>query len=128
MGFLGSKYSDLCHLLKIKFNINEESVSMPVKSLETLVKAVLQNVDINEKLYEFKYPDVKELTEKSDITATEHFRQYGYFEGRFLIPLDFDEGKYLEFNPDIEEAVRNGEINSALDHYLIFGRKQQRRA
>jgi hypothetical protein len=45
---------------------------------------------------------------------------------RFLMQLaiangDFNEAGYLEANPDVAEAVKSGEIESARLHYIGFG-------
>lgn len=45
---------------------------------------------------------------------------------KFLVQLavangDFNEAGYLRANPDVAEAVRKGEVESALMHYVGFG-------
>ncbi|TXI80506.1 MAG: class I SAM-dependent methyltransferase [Crocinitomicaceae bacterium] len=41
--------------------------------------------------------------------------------------LNFDEEAYLRANPDVQDAVRNGRLQSALSHLTLFGLKEQRR-
>lgn len=42
------------------------------------------------------------------------------------IPVDFDEKWYLEFNPDVAEAVKNGSIKSGKEHWLCNGKNESR--
>lgn len=39
----------------------------------------------------------------------------------------FLEGAYLKANPDVEEAVRRGEIPSGYDHWILYGQAEGRR-
>lgn len=39
----------------------------------------------------------------------------------------FEETSYLEANPDVRQAVEDGQFPSGLDHYLEFGRKEGRK-
>lgn len=34
------------------------------------------------------------------------------------VPHDFSEDWYLEFNPDVAEAVKKGAVSSGREHYL----------
>ena len=64
-------------------------------------------------------------TSRADLEgATEVAIPMGLF--RFLVQLavangDFNEAGYLKANPDVAEAVRNEEIESARLHYIGFG-------
>jgi SAM-dependent methyltransferase len=40
---------------------------------------------------------------------------------------DFDEAGYLGANPDVAAAVRSGQFESGHQHYLLFGRNEQRK-
>jgi hypothetical protein len=42
------------------------------------------------------------------------------------IDPDFDEVTYLRVYPDVAAAVRRGEMNSGLEHYLLAGRAERR--
>jgi len=46
--------------------------------------------------------------------------------GKVAVPENFRESEYLHFNPDVEEAVRNGDLPSGYFHYLTHGRKEGR--
>jgi ubiquinone/menaquinone biosynthesis C-methylase UbiE len=41
--------------------------------------------------------------------------------------LAFDEETYLACNPDVQLAVANGQFTSGFDHFLKFGRRENRR-
>lgn len=53
-----------------------------------------------------------------------HFVDYGKKEGRLAlppIPAEYNEGAYLELNPDVAAAVKKGTYTSGIDHYLQYG-------
>lgn len=70
-------------------------------------------------------PDVAAAVARGDITAWDHFEQFGSLEGRSPTPL-FDPDFYLQQNPDVTEAVANGQIASAVQHFLLFGQSESR--
>lgn len=86
--------------------------------------------EINYSMYIFsrewylkKYNDVaKNATYKDN--PYKHYAYYGKNEGRQPlppIPAQYNEGAYLELNPDIAEAVKKGTYTSGLHHYLQYG-------
>ena len=40
---------------------------------------------------------------------------------------NFDESAYLLANPDVANAIKKGQFQSGLQHFLIFGKKEKRR-
>lgn len=38
----------------------------------------------------------------------------------------FDEGDYLTFNPDVAQAVKNGQFQSGLEHFILLGQFENR--
>lgn len=42
------------------------------------------------------------------------------------VPHDFSEDWYLEFNPDVAEAVKKGAVSSGREHYLLSGKNEGR--
>jgi macrocin-O-methyltransferase TylF-like protien len=40
---------------------------------------------------------------------------------------DFNEERYLELNPDVTEAIRQGQLACGRDHFLRYGRAERRR-
>ena len=96
---------------------------------------VEKNEEVNRNMYLFsknwylyKYPDVANSGYKDDPYT--HYVKYGKSEGRLPIPpipKEYNEGDYLELNPDIAVAVEKGTYSSGLHHYLIYGWKENRK-
>lgn len=60
----------------------------------------------------------------------EHYIKYGIFEGRDPlppVPKEYSEGEYLELNPDVAKAVKEGDYTSGIEHYLLYGFKENRK-
>lgn len=78
--------------------------------------------------YLYKYPDVANSGYKDDPYT--HYVKYGKSEGRLPlppIPKEYNEGDYLELNPDIAAAVEKGAYSSGLHHYISYGFKENRK-
>ena len=78
--------------------------------------------------YLYKYPDVANSGYKDDPYT--HYVKYGKKEGRLPIPpipKEYNEGDYLELNPDIAAAVEKGVYSSGLHHYISYGFKENRK-
>ena len=59
-----------------------------------------------------------------------HYIKYGIFESRQPlppVPVEYNEGEYLELNPDVAQAVKNGEYTSGIEHYLKYGFNENRK-
>ena len=72
--------------------------------------------------YLYKYPDVANSGYKDDPYT--HYVKYGKSEGRLPlppIPKEYNEGDYLELNPDIAAAVKKGSYSSGIEHYILYG-------
>ena len=72
--------------------------------------------------YLYKYPDVANSGYKDDPYT--HYVKYGKKEGRLPlppIPKEYNEGDYLELNPDIAAAVAKGTYSSGIEHYILYG-------
>lgn len=70
-----------------------------------------------------KYSDVANNAIYKD-NPYKHYVDYGKNEGRQPlppIPKEYNEGAYLELNPDVAEAVKKGTYTSGLHHYLQYG-------
>lgn len=82
----------------------------------------------SENWYLYKYPDVANSGYKEDPYT--HYVKYGKKEGRLPlppIPKEYNEGDYLELNPDIAIAVEKGTYSSGLHHYISYGFKENRK-
>lgn len=55
-------------------------------------------------------------------------RGYGYGNREYRVSgYGFDEQEYLRCNPDVLRAVQRGQMESAIAHYRVFGRREHRR-
>ena len=43
---------------------------------------------------------------------------------RNIVPVDFDDVDYLKANPDVEEAVRLGQLESGYEHWMKYGKNE----
>ena len=79
--------------------------------------------------YLSNYPDVR----RNDCYKNEpyvHYINYGIREGRKPlppVPIEYNEGEYLELNPDVAEAVEKGQFTSGIEHYLMYGFNENRK-
>ncbi|MBD1938670.1 cadherin-like domain-containing protein [Microcoleus sp. FACHB-68] len=58
--------------------------------------------------------------------AFESMTEYLSTAGRGAVALFFDENVYLAENPDVREAIANGDFNTGLEHFLKFAPPQGR--
>ena len=75
------------------------------------------------------YPDVTK-NEKYKNNPYKHYIEYGIKEGRKPlppVPPEYNEGEYLELNPDVAQAVKNGDYSSGIEHYLKYGFNENRK-
>lgn len=79
--------------------------------------------------YLTNYPDVR----RNGCYKNEpyvHYINYGIREGRKPlppVPLEYNEGEYLELNPDVAVAVEKGQFTSGIEHYLMYGFNENRK-
>ena len=83
----------------------------------------------SKKWYLKNYPDVaKNPIYKNN--PYKHYIEYGIKEGRKPlpeVPTEYNEGEYLELNPDVAQAVKRGQFTSGIEHYLIYGFNENRK-
>ena len=75
------------------------------------------------------YPDVSN-NEKYKNNPYKHYIDYGIKEGRKPlppVPVEYNEGEYLELNPDVAQSVARGEYTSGIEHYLKYGFNENRK-
>ena len=94
------------------------------------------NEEMNYSMYVFsknwylkKYPDVAKSPSYKD-DPYKHYVDYGKKEGKLPlppIPEKYNEGEYLELNPDVAAAVKKGDFVSGVDHYLQYGFGENRK-
>ena len=90
--------------------------------MKKLIRLMLAPVRVDETWYCGKYPDVAQaITNGVFTSATRHFVDHGYFEGRQPGWMDVDENWYLRAYPDVADLVDGGEIASAAEHFNLHG-------
>lgn len=62
---------------------------------------------------------------KSGMNAFQHYLEYGQFENR-APSASFNATSYLALNPDVAKAIQAGTIDSAIEHYILFGKAEGR--
>jgi hypothetical protein len=113
---------------KLKNKGSPNKISMTDDELIALIKQFLQAIPVDETWYCKSYPDVAEaIAEKSHVSATQHFVEHGYFEGRQPYEPEVDEGWYVETNPDVRAGVEAGLIKSPRAHFIEHGYDEGRR-
>ncbi len=70
------------------------------------------------------YPDVSAAVERGNLSAIEHFIDYGQVEGRDPI-TEFNSSLYLAQNADVNAVIQQGGL-SAYQHFLQFGQFERR--
>lgn len=84
----------------------------------------------DEKSYLEQNPDVAAAVARGEITAADHWEQFGRKEGRKgayrATPMaPFDAEAYLKENPDVAAAVARGET-TAEEHFVKYGQNEGR--
>jgi GT2 family glycosyltransferase/glycosyltransferase involved in cell wall biosynthesis len=93
--------------------------------------------DFDEDGYLARYPDVQAAVDKGlYASGYEHWKRRGVLENRDTRPasssarppsgLDFDDDRYLMFNPDVAEAIQEGVFPSARAHWEKYGQLELR--
>jgi len=93
--------------------------------------------DFDEDGYVANYPDVQAAIDNGYFeSGYDHWKRLGVRENRptrftgnpamLRQSSDFDEDTYLLFNPDVAQAIREGKIASAREHWLKFGQVELR--
>ena len=106
----------------------ELTINATYQQFTSLVRTLLQGIEVNEAWYLTQYPDVAEAVRDGIVdSAREHFLNDGYFEGRVPFPIQVDEAWYLEQNPGVAEYIARGELQSAQQHFDEYGYREGRK-
>jgi glycosyltransferase involved in cell wall biosynthesis len=86
-----------------------------------------QEFVVLESLLRQKDAQIAELTHKV-VTSSSDPALTTPISWALMAPPEFDEELYLQANPDVAEAVRNGEygLRSGFEHWLLTGRREHR--
>jgi Ca2+-binding RTX toxin-like protein len=88
----------------------------------------------NEDFYLAANPDVAAAVSAGLLSSgQQHYELYGRAEGRMASApmftadeIGFDENLYLSTNPDVAQAVTDGVLDSAYEHYYLYGQYEGR--
>lgn len=106
----------------------ELTITATYAQFTTLIRSLLQVIEVDEVWYLSQYPDVADAIRNGIVTsAQEHFMNDGYFEGRIPFLIEVDEAWYLEQNPGVAEYIARGELESAQQHFNDNGYREGRR-
>ena len=107
--------------------------SIANKKLSTIENSVQKSNSFShlfsDNWYLTNYPDVRRNYCYKNEPYT-HYINYGFREGRKPlppVPLEYNEGEYLELNPDVAVAVEKGQFTSGIEHYLMYGFNENRK-
>ena len=105
----------------------EPRVEMSRDDFETIVRLLIQGVDVDEAWYCETYPDIGAAVRSGAVaSAKAHFVSDGFFEGRRPYPMAIDEAWYLGQYPDVAEFLREGRLESAQGHFDEDGYREGR--
>ena len=105
-----------------------EDVAVSRAGLTLLMQRYVARFPLDEVWYRAVNSDVDQAIKSGAIaSATEHFVNQGYLEGRAYCPADFDETAYLDLNPDLHAAHEDGIISDLRVHYVRSGYAEGRR-
>ncbi len=97
-------------------------VTCTLTDLRALLQLALADVEVDEAWYLEQYPDVaKGVADGSSVSATEHYRNCGYFEGRLPSEPTVDEEWYRATNADVASGIRQGKYRNAAEHFIKSG-------
>jgi hypothetical protein len=117
-------YNTLLESLKLERTSLDSGadVHIPGGVLKFLLQCLLTCSDFDAESYLRNNPDILGLTDPTSPKAVQlHFIRQGYFEGRLGGSPKLDESWYLERYPDVAQAVKDGIVKSAADHYQENG-------
>ena len=100
----------------------ESTATCSLDDLRRLLALALAEVNVDEVWYLAQYPDVREGVESGRSgSATDHFLNSGYLEGRLPEDPAVDEEWYKAANADVAAAIRQGKYRNAKAHYIESG-------
>jgi hypothetical protein len=107
---------------------NSRFVRVEENRLRDLLRALLRDVEVDEKWYMDANSDVRAAFRQGKVSsARDHYIESGYFEDRFPRPIRVDAEWYLKTYPDIGDAIRARRFASAQEHFEKYGFKEGRK-
>jgi hypothetical protein len=95
--------------------------------MTSVIKLFLRSVEVDERWYKERYPDVAAAIDAGLYrSAKHHFIDSGYFEGRLPGEVAVSEDWYLNSYPDVAEGVKDRLFNSGAEHFRLYGYEEGR--
>lgn len=107
---------------------NNRFVRVEENRLRDMLRALLRDVEVDEKWYMDFNSDVRAASKQGKVaSARDHYIDSGYFEDRFPRPMKVDTEWYLRTYPDIVDAIKAKRFASAQEHFERYGFKEGRK-
>jgi hypothetical protein len=91
------------------------------------LRMLVERAEVDEDWYLKSNPDVAAGIQRGEVlSATDHFRRWGFLEGRLPRPLTFDEKWYRNAYPDVDSAIRAGDFANGYVHFIQYGAAEGR--
>ena len=113
-------YKQLLHKIELATGTpaTQETVLVPRSIFDFLLQTSLMACEFDEKRYLSENSDVATGPVRAgQITAKQHFVNYGYFEGRRGYLPKVDEKWYQTKYEDVALALQNGSVPSVSEHF-----------
>ncbi len=104
----------------------KSSVVVPTTLLKMLLQIAVASGEFNKAGYFAENDDIAQAVAKQDINPLRHYVEFGFFEGRTGAYPSVDETWYLRTYPDIDAAVKQGDISSGCEHFVVQGAAEGR--
>ena len=100
----------------------DSPVSFTMDDFRRLLALALARVEVDEAWYLRQYPDVREGIARGETpSATDHYRNSGFLEGRLPADPTIDEEWYTAVNADVATAIKSGLYRDAKQHFIECG-------
>ncbi|MEF2074016.1 hypothetical protein [Consotaella aegiceratis] len=105
------------------FDEGHKTLTMNRDGFLALLDQVIRASPFDEDFYLSAYPDVAAAVEQGEIeTGFEHYKRFGFYEGRFPGFRGFDPDAYVAANPDLASFKGRLDYEKALrEHYHHYG-------
>ena len=121
-------YDILKRFVTIELQNGVPTVSAFYEEFVTIIRHMIEGVEVDEAWYLDRYPDIAEAIENGVVaSAKQHFVTDGYFEGRRPFPMRVNERWYLMNNTGVADYVRQGKLESGQQHFDENGYQEGRR-
>ena len=124
------KFKQLAQILSMHgFDEGHTTLTINRDGLHQIINILLADEPFEEGSYLDANPDVRQAIESGKVTSgKEHYRVFGYYEGRFPGFGGFDANNYIEANPDL--SFFREEIDwdyLCRQHYRDYGFSENRK-